>query len=106
MAEAPADFNACSEGELRRFLAQAGRGDAAPGASMEGPLSAVDLAAAARECRNAWEVERIMVACQWPQEVLRVPRHAEPVVLKAAYRRVSIAVHPDKNMAGGAAMLL
>ena len=45
-----------------------------------------------------------MVACQWPQEVLRVPRYADPAALKAAYRRVSMHVHPDKNTAGEAAL--
>ncbi|GAB4821714.1 hypothetical protein N2152v2_008760 [Parachlorella kessleri] len=100
-AEAPSDFSTCSEDQLRRFLQQAGR-----------TLSALDLLAsagdtgqlvgAAREARNAWEVERIMVACQWPQEVLRVPRHSDAATLKTAYRRVSMAVHPDKNTVAGA----
>ena len=99
-AEAPSDFGACSEDQLRRFLQQAGRTSSA----LDLLASAGDtgqLAGAAREARNAWEVERIMVACQWPQEVLRVPRHSDAAILKTAYRRVSMAVHPDKNTAGG-----
>ncbi len=43
----------------------------------------------------------MIVACTWPEEVLRVPRKcADAAALKAAYRRVSIAVHPDKCSAG------
>ena len=43
----------------------------------------------------------MIVACTWPEEVLRVPRKcADAALLKAAYRRVSIAVHPDKCSAG------
>lgn len=101
MAEAPSDFGACSEEDLVRFLRQAGR---SPSSSSYGgrPLAGGELVSAAREARNAWEVERIMVACQWPQEVLRVTREAEHAALKAAYRRVSMQVHPDKNTAVGA----
>lgn len=51
--------------------------------------------------RGAWEVERVIVACTWPEEVLRVPRKCvDAALLKAAYRRVSMAVHPDKCSAG------
>lgn len=46
-------------------------------------------------------MERVIVACTWPEEVLRVPRKCtDAAALKAAYRRVSIAVHPDKCSAG------
>lgn len=45
----------------------------------------------------------MIVACVWPEEVLRVPRKCgDPSALRAAYRRVSMAVHPDKCGAAGA----
>ncbi len=41
------------------------------------------------------------MACTWPEEVLRVPRKCgDPALLRAAYRRCSMAVHPDKCSAG------
>lgn len=43
----------------------------------------------------------MIMACVWPEEVLRVPRRCgDAAVLRAAYRRVSRAVHPDKCSAG------
>eukprot|EP00887_Chlorella_sp_A99_P006472 scaffold3.g6472.t1 len=100
-AEVPVDLGACSPEQLARFLRQAGWGGASPGAVEL--LSHEELVAAAREARGQWEVERIMQACEFPEEVLRVPRGcADPAVLKAAWRRVSMAVHPDKCRAEGA----
>lgn len=52
-------------------------------------------------CRGAWEVDRVIVACVWPEEVLRVPRRcSDTALLRTAYKRVSMAVHPDKCHAG------
>lgn len=51
--------------------------------------------------RGAWEVERVICACTWPEEVLRVPRKCgDAALLKQQYKRVSMAVHPDKCSAG------
>ncbi|KAL4458869.1 hypothetical protein ABPG75_013734 [Micractinium tetrahymenae] len=97
-SEAPPDLAAASEEQLRRFLQQAGW-------AAEAALALPDreaLVGAARSARGAWEVERIM-ACTWPEEVLRVPRKCrDPALLKTAWRRCSMAVHPDKCSAVGA----
>ncbi|PRW60148.1 Purple acid phosphatase 15 [Chlorella sorokiniana] len=98
-AEPLADLAAASGDQLRRFLQQAGWPAEAAAALPDQDV----LAAAVRSARGAWEVERVIVACTWPEEVLRVPRKCtDAAVLKAAYRRVSMAVHPDKCSAEGA----
>ncbi|EFN53351.1 hypothetical protein CHLNCDRAFT_137085 [Chlorella variabilis] len=98
-SEAPADMAAATDEQLQRFLHQAGW-------AQEAVWSLADreaLVLAARVSRGAWEVERVIVACVWPEEVLRVPRKCgDPSALRAAYRRVSMAVHPDKCGAAGA----
>ncbi|PSC76948.1 50S ribosomal L9 [Micractinium conductrix] len=97
-AEVPSDLGAASEEQLRRFLQQAGWAAEAAAALPDHE----SLVAAAHAARGAWSVERIM-ACTWPEEVLRVPRKcADVAVLRAAYRRCSMAVHPDKCTAQGA----
>lgn len=46
----------------------------------------------------------MIVACVWPEQVLRVPRKcSDQTVLRLAYRHLSRQVHPDKNHAAGAA---
>ena len=100
-AESPADCASCTRDQLARFLLQAGWAGGSPEAV--GLLSQEEMVAAAREARHQWEVERIMLACEWPEQVLRVPRGCtDPTVLRAAWRRVSMAVHPDKSRAEGA----
>lgn len=108
-SEAPANFAACEERELRLFLLQAGAAAAPspmPGGDVDAKSQRAEalraLAATAAEAAGAWEVERVM-ACAWPEEVLRVPRGCRDLpALKAGFRRASRAVHPDKCKAVGA----
>jgi hypothetical protein len=88
-AEAPADFDALSDGDLERFLHQAGCSAAAGGGRAA-------LVAAAQAARPAWEVERIAAACTLPEEVLRLKphEHTGPDALRAAWKRVAMRVHP------------
>ena len=102
-AEAPASFGSCTREQLARFLEQAGWGGDGSTHDAGRCLSHEALAAAARDARPQWEVDRILLACSWPEEVLRVPRGcADAALLKAAWRRVSVGVHPDRNRAEGA----
>ena len=55
--------------------------------------------------RAAWEVERIIVGCALPEDILRVPRgsRTDLTVLKAAWKKLAFHVHPDKCRAVGSA---
>ncbi|KAL4859135.1 Huntingtin-interacting protein K [Chlorella vulgaris] len=98
-AEAPPDMAAAGEEQLQRFLLQAGWTPEA----VWGLAGHEALVEAARASRGAWEVDRVIVACVWPEEVLRVPRRcSDTTLLRTAYKRVSMAVHPDKCHAVGA----
>lgn len=93
----PQHLDTLTTDELRRFLQQAGR----PADQTAGREA---LLTAAHTARSAWEVERIVVGCGMPEDVLRVARGCvDPVALKAAWRKVAMAVHPDKCHADGAA---
>ncbi|XRA96565.1 DnaJ protein [Pycnococcus provasolii] len=55
------------------------------------------LEACAQEALPAWEGYRVL-ACSTASDILRVaPNTADPGVLKAAFRKASLLVHPDKN---------
>ena len=123
---APVDFNLLSPDALKLFLQQAHTTTTAAAAAAPRPapgevkqqqdqlqqLQCIDnnnnmfaaLVAAAHACRTSWEVERIVVGCALPEDVLRVPRGCSDCsVLKGAWKKVALVVHPDRCAAEGAA---
>jgi hypothetical protein len=108
----PRDFSALDDDALRRFLQQAGSSPPlSPGAT--GPLSIAamnheELVATARSSRAAWEVERIVVGCSLPEQILRVQKSdcTDLVMLKAAWKRLALSVHPDRCSAEGASVAM
>ena len=101
---------AASDGELLRLLQQAcaetdearvGRGIDGDDEGDEGlpkPRHARRrLEACAEAALPAWEGYRVL-ACTTASDVLRVaPGTTDPAVLKAAFRKTSLTVHPDRN---------
>jgi hypothetical protein len=87
--ELPEDLTACSKAQLIRMVQQAG-------AQVDRSLPTEALAREAEALAPAWEVERVL-ACGSHLEVLRLGQNAGAETIKASFRRLSRAVHPDKN---------
>lgn len=98
---APHDFASLSDSALLLFLQQAGVLLSPNESDTMSHERLVEIAAASRA---AWEVERIIVGCSIPEDILRVPRGCTDLAaLKAAWKKLAFHVHPDKCPAEGAA---
>jgi hypothetical protein len=113
--QAPQDFSVLDDDALKRFLQQAGASAAAITTTTTTATPATtagmnheELVSAARSSRGAWEVERIVVGCSLPEQVLRVQKsdRTDPVVLKAAWKKLAFQVHPDRCSAEGASVAM
>jgi hypothetical protein len=102
---APQDFSILDDDALRRFLQQAGS-MSPPKSSPTTPsllsieaMSHEELVATARSVKGAWEVERVVVGCSLPEQILRVKKSecTDPVLLKAAWKKLALQIHPDRS---------
>ena len=105
---APTDFNALSIDQLLCFLKQANAnldGDGSTTAPVPTRISTPtrtkeELVELAKRYRSAWEVERIVVGCTRPEDILRVPpspsAQYDVTTLRAAFKKVAMTIHPDK----------
>lgn len=106
---APDDFSALDDEALKRFLQQAGSSIAgSPPPTGAAATSREELVAAARSSKGAWEVERIVVGCSLPEHVLRIQKNdwKDPLLLKAAWKKLAFQVHPDRCSADGASIAM
>eukprot|EP00241_Pyramimonas_parkeae_P005315 CAMPEP_0114244120 /NCGR_PEP_ID=MMETSP0058-20121206/11164_1 /TAXON_ID=36894 /ORGANISM="Pyramimonas parkeae, CCMP726" /LENGTH=372 /DNA_ID=CAMNT_0001357027 /DNA_START=61 /DNA_END=1179 /DNA_ORIENTATION=+ len=85
----PANLTLCSKAQLVKYLQQAG-------AAVDLTHDCTTLAGQAASQQAAWEARRV-VACSSHLEVLRLDKHPTSADIKASFRKLSMAVHPDKN---------
>jgi DnaJ-class molecular chaperone len=71
-------------------------------------MNHAELVTTAQNSKAAWEVERIVVGCSLPEQILRVQKSdcTDPVLLKAAWKKVAFQVHPDRCSADGASVAM
>lgn len=87
--EPPKEFLSLSTWDLQHFLEQAGL-------KVDQRWETKELLERAEAAVGVWEVERVL-ACRYPEQVLRVRRDDSATQVKRAFHKLSIAVHPDRN---------
>ena len=87
--EPPKEFLGLSTWDLQHFLEQAGL-------KVDQRWETKELLERAEAAVGVWEVERVL-ACRYPEQVLRVKRDDSASQVKRAFHKLSIAVHPDRN---------
>jgi hypothetical protein len=113
---APQNFSTLDDDALRRFIQQAGYSPPLPqtvAGEAVTPLSIAamshnELVTTAQGAKSAWEVERIVVGCSLPEQILRVQKSdcTDPLLLKAAWKKLAFQVHPDRCSADGASIAM
>ncbi|KAK3238067.1 hypothetical protein CYMTET_51898 [Cymbomonas tetramitiformis] len=90
LKEAPKNMSELSTSQLEQFILQAGE-------KMDDSWEPEEMMAKANACVAEWEVQRVLNS-NTHFEVLRLPSSTRaPADIKAAYRKLSLSVHPDKN---------
>jgi len=103
----PEDFSMLDNDALKKFIQQAGSPISTQPLSVAA-MTRNELLDTARSSKGAWEVERIVVGCALPEHILRVQTSdcTDPLLLKAAWKRLAFLVHPDRCWAEGASVAM